>query len=62
MESNSHLNSCKLKFSHILVPTLDSFSHPLDSPFLEGHLSSRVYDFIIILKMGLCNFESVKMS
>lgn len=51
-----------MKFSHILVPTLETFSHPLYSPFLEGHFSSRVYDFIIILKMGLCNSASVKIT
>lgn len=62
VEHNSHLNGCKLKFSHILVPTLESFSNPLDSRFLEGQFSSRVYDFIIILQMYLCNSESLKIT
>lgn len=61
VESNSHLNGYNVKFSHILVPSWDSLCHTLDSPFLEGRFSSRVYDFNIILKMDLGNSESDKI-
>lgn len=57
VESNSNINVCKLKFSHILMTVLDTFSYIPGEEFC-----SRGYDFIKILKMDLCNSESVKMS
>lgn len=56
VESNSNINVCKLKFSHILMTVLDTFSY-----IPEGEFCSRAYDFIKILNMDLCNSEPVKM-